>query len=100
MLLITCADVLAPAARLAAELTSVWLGALPVIEKTEPSGTHGHDPSIPDLHATFVACGAGIKPGTNLGEIRNTDVAPTIAALLDLEMRDTDGHALTAALAR
>jgi predicted AlkP superfamily pyrophosphatase or phosphodiesterase len=75
-------------------------GALPVIEKTEPSGTHGHDPNIPDLHATFVAWGAGIKPGTKLGEIANTDVAPTIAALLGLQMRGTDGHALTAALAR
>jgi predicted AlkP superfamily pyrophosphatase or phosphodiesterase len=73
-------------------------GALPVIEKTEPSGTHGHDPSIPDLHATFVACGAGIQPGTNLGEIHNTDVAPTIAALLGIELRRPDGRALSAAL--
>jgi predicted AlkP superfamily pyrophosphatase or phosphodiesterase len=75
-------------------------GALPVIEKTEPSGTHGHDPALPDLHATFVACGAGITPGTKLGEIRNTDVAPTIAALLDLKMANTDGHALTAVRSR
>jgi predicted AlkP superfamily pyrophosphatase or phosphodiesterase len=75
-------------------------GALPVIEKTEPSGTHGHDPSIPDLHATFVACGAGIKPGTTLGEIRNTEVAPTIGALLDVEMGATDGQVLTPALSR
>jgi predicted AlkP superfamily pyrophosphatase or phosphodiesterase len=69
-------------------------GALPVIEKTEPSGTHGHDPNLPDLHATFVAWGAGIKPGTKLGEISNTDVAPTIARLLGISMPGTDGQAL------
>jgi predicted AlkP superfamily pyrophosphatase or phosphodiesterase len=69
-------------------------GALPVIEKTEPSGTHGHDPSIPDLHATFVACGAGIEKGLKFGEIHNTDVAPTVAALLRIDMPATDGRPL------
>jgi predicted AlkP superfamily pyrophosphatase or phosphodiesterase len=57
-------------------------GDLPFEEKPERKGSHGHDPSIPDLHATFVAWGAGIKPGVRLGEIENTRVAPTIAKLL------------------
>ena len=72
---------------------------LPVFEKPERKGTHGHDADLPDLHASFVAWGVGIKPGARLGEIRNIDVAPTLAALLHISMPDTDGKPLTAALA-
>ena len=74
-------------------------GALPYNEKPEHAGSHGHDASLPDLHATFIACGAGIKPHAQLGEIENIDVAPTIAKLLGLPMPDVDGKPLTAALA-
>lgn len=70
-------------------------GALPFIEKPERSGTHGHDPNLPDLHATFIACGAGIKPGTRIGIINNTDVAPTMAKLLGLELPNPDGKVLS-----
>jgi hypothetical protein len=41
-----------------------------------------------------VAWGAGIMPGAKLGTIKNTDVAPTIAALLDLPLPGVEGHAL------
>jgi predicted AlkP superfamily pyrophosphatase or phosphodiesterase len=73
-------------------------GDLPFREKPERKGSHGHDPDYPELKATFIACGAGIKPGVNLGEIRNTDVAPTVARLLGIEMKDVDGKVLKAAL--
>lgn len=73
-------------------------GALPFNEKPERKGSHGHEASLPDLHATFVAWGAGIKAGANLGEIKNIDVAPTIAKLLGVELPDTDGKPLAAAL--
>ena len=66
---------------------------------TQPSeavkGTHGYDPSEPGMHATFVAWGAGIRPGAKLGTITNTSVAPTIAALLGLKMDGTDGPILS-----
>lgn len=75
-------------------------GALPFVEKPERKGSHGHDASLPDLHATFVAWGVGIKPGTNLGEIKNIDVAPTIAKLLGIEFPNTDGKPLAAALVK
>ena len=75
-------------------------GQLPFNEKPERKGSHGHDPSIPDLHATFVAWGAGIKPGVKLGEIKNIDVAPTIAELLNLEFSGTDGKPLEKILAK
>jgi len=67
-------------------------------KKAESKGTHGHDSHLPDLRATFVAAGSGIKPGTKLGLINNTDVAPTAAKLLGVEMPGTEGKPLTDAL--
>ena len=61
-------------------------------------GTHGGDASQPDMLATFVAWGAGIKSGAKLGAIKNTSVAPTLAALLGLKMPDADGPVLEAML--
>jgi predicted AlkP superfamily pyrophosphatase or phosphodiesterase len=57
-------------------------------------GTHGHHPSNRLLDATFVAWGAAIKPGTNLGRIRNVDVAPTMAAILGVKMENVEGRVL------
>jgi predicted AlkP superfamily pyrophosphatase or phosphodiesterase len=75
-------------------------GALSFIEKPERKGSHGHDASIPGLHATFVAWGAGIRPGgVNVGEITNLDVAPTIAKLLGVPMPNVDGKPLDGVLA-
>ncbi|HEY2415009.1 MAG TPA: ectonucleotide pyrophosphatase/phosphodiesterase [Pirellulaceae bacterium] len=62
-------------------------------------GTHGHDPGPAYMHATFVAAGAGIKAGVQLGLIHNVDVAPTIARLMGLAMKDVDGRVLTEILA-
>jgi predicted AlkP superfamily pyrophosphatase or phosphodiesterase len=75
-------------------------GIKPFIEKPERKGTHGHDPNLPHLQATFIAWGAGIKPGSKLGLIDNTAVAPTLASLLEIEMKDTDGKPLTEILAK
>jgi predicted AlkP superfamily pyrophosphatase or phosphodiesterase len=69
-------------------------GDLPFKAKPERKGSHGHDPSIPHLHATFVAWGADIKPGARLGEIQNTAVAPTIAKLLGFSIPNAEGKLL------
>ena len=61
-------------------------------------GTHGGDASQPDMQATFVAWGAGIKSGAKLGAIKNTSVVPTLAALLGLKMPGTDGPVLRSVL--
>ncbi|HVV02438.1 MAG TPA: ectonucleotide pyrophosphatase/phosphodiesterase [Verrucomicrobiae bacterium] len=73
-------------------------GDLPIGQKPESKGSHGHDSSLPDLQATFVAWGAGIKPKVNLGKISNTDVAPTIAPLLGFSLPQSDGMPLKDAL--
>jgi hypothetical protein len=75
-------------------------GDLPFDQKPERLGSHGHDPALPDLHATFVAWGAGIKPGTKLGEISNLSVAPTMAKLLKISLPTADGKPLIEILAQ
>jgi predicted AlkP superfamily pyrophosphatase or phosphodiesterase len=67
---------------------------LVITPKDETKGSHGYDPKEPGMHAEFIAWGAGIKAGTELGLIDNTSVAPTVAALLGVQMKDTDGAAL------
>ena len=61
-------------------------------------GSHGYLNSDPDMGAIFVASGAGIKRGAQLGTIRNLDVAPTIAQLLRLSFTGAEGQPLTAIL--
>jgi predicted AlkP superfamily pyrophosphatase or phosphodiesterase len=76
-------------------------GNLLVTPKTDTvKGTHGYDPNQPGMHGTFVAWGAGIKAGAKAGTMSNTDVAPTMAALLGLKIPDTDGRVLEDILAK
>lgn len=69
-----------------------------VAPSTNYGGTHGFFNGDPDLDGIFVASGAGIKKGVRLERVRNLDVAPTIARLLDVPLPDTDGRPLEAIL--
>ena len=66
----------------------------PVSESVSPIGSHGYLNTDPDMNAIFIAWGAGIRKGMQLPEIRNVDVAPTIARLLGIEMTGVSGHVL------
>ncbi len=57
-------------------------------------GSHGFLNTDADMGAIFIASGAGVKRGVALGVIRNLDVAPTIARLLGLELKDVSGQPL------
>jgi predicted AlkP superfamily pyrophosphatase or phosphodiesterase len=57
-------------------------------------GTHGYINTDPKMQAIFIAWGAGIPKGVRLNSISNLDVAPTVAALLGLEMKQAQGHAI------
>lgn len=71
----------------------------PAIAATDGlKGAHGHDPAPAYMHATFIAAGAGIKPGVKLDVINNIDVAPTIARLLGIILKDVDGRVLNEVL--
>jgi predicted AlkP superfamily pyrophosphatase or phosphodiesterase len=70
-------------------------GNLVLTPKTEVvKGTHGYDPNQRDMHASFVAWGAGIQSGAKIGTINSTDIAPTMAALLGLTIPNADGKVL------
>ena len=62
------------------------------------TGAHGHSPSLPDLYASFIAWGEGIKAGAKLGAIENRDLAPTAASLLGLRINGVEGKVLKKAL--
>jgi hypothetical protein len=46
------------------------------------AGSHGHRPDHPLMSGIFVAFGAGVPRGAQLGPVRAIDVAPTLLALL------------------
>jgi predicted AlkP superfamily pyrophosphatase or phosphodiesterase len=64
----------------------------------EPYHGHGYLPDHPDMYPVLVLSGSGIARGARLGHVRNIDVAPTIAALLGLEMRGVEGRVLREAI--
>jgi len=57
-------------------------------------GTHGYLASDPELDGIFIASGKGIRPGVVLPRMANLDVAPTIAKLLGLLLREREGREL------
>ncbi len=58
------------------------------------AGHHGYLNSDREMDGVFFAWGRGIKSGARLERIANLDVAPTVAALLGLEMKNVDGRVL------
>ena len=57
-------------------------------------GTHGYLNTDPKMQSIFIAWGRDVPKGLRLDSISNLDVAPTIAALLGLEMKEAKGHAI------
>ena len=62
-------------------------------------GNHGHRPTHPDNGAFFLATGAGVRRGAELGAIMSRDVAPTVAHLLSVKLGDVEGTLRADALA-
>jgi predicted AlkP superfamily pyrophosphatase or phosphodiesterase len=58
------------------------------------TGFHGYLATNPKMNAAFVAAGAGIKRGGKIGMIDNTDIAPTIAQLLNQALPNAEGKVL------
>ena len=79
---------------------AIAAGVMTSLDKPETKGTHGHNPDLPHLRATFIAYGKGVRPGVELGDIANLDVAPTIARLMNLPLQNAEGKVLGAALSR
>jgi hypothetical protein len=74
--------------------TFVTLG----IEAKVPAGSHGFVSTEGKMNAVCVLSGCGIRPGVRLKSVENTDIAPTIAQLLDLSGLSPEGRVLSEAL--
>ena len=57
-------------------------------------GTHGQRGSYPGNHAFFLAAGPNIRRGLELPVFPNSNVAPTIASTLGVDMGAIEGRAL------
>jgi predicted AlkP superfamily pyrophosphatase or phosphodiesterase len=55
-------------------------------------GMHGYCPDEPRMDGLFIASGAGIAPGTNLGSMSAIDVGPTVAAWLGAHIEGASGR--------
>lgn len=69
-------------------------GDVLVAPTTNYGGSHGFPASDPDLDGIFIASGAGINRGVRLERVRSIDVAPTMAALLGVQITNVDGRVL------
>jgi predicted AlkP superfamily pyrophosphatase or phosphodiesterase len=58
---------------------------------TSRRGQHGYLPTNPQLRTGLIVSGAGIRPHVEIPLARQIDIAPTIARLLGLEMKDVEG---------
>jgi predicted AlkP superfamily pyrophosphatase or phosphodiesterase len=63
-----------------------------------PRHEHGYLPGDPKMFTSLVLSGRGVRKGTTIGHVRSLDVAPTIARLLGIELKDVEGRVLTEAL--
>ncbi len=60
--------------------------------------THGHIPDFRDIQTGFVAFGPGIQKGKIIREMNLTDIAPTIAFLLGVDLKTGDGKVIKSIL--
>lgn len=73
-------------------------GPVTDVPKGSTPGAHGYMASTPEMNGIFIVSGAGIREGVSLGNVRNLDIAPTAAALLNITMQNVDGKVLREAL--
>ncbi|HEX4030413.1 MAG TPA: alkaline phosphatase family protein [Terracidiphilus sp.] len=79
----------APDLYLAAQPSYSFTGGVqgPIVsDLSSARGTHGYLNTNPDMEALFIASGAHIRPGVDLGSITNLRVAPTLAKILGVSL--------------
>ncbi len=54
-------------------------------------GSHGYDPALPSMRATFIAHGPAFRKGVVIPAFDNVDVYPLMTRLLHIPMRENDG---------
>jgi predicted AlkP superfamily pyrophosphatase or phosphodiesterase len=72
--------------------------AAPFAQPHARAAGHGYMPVMPGMETGLIMSGAGVRRGVRLPETRTLDIAPTIAALLGLELPQAEGQPITGAL--
>lgn len=70
----------------------------PLLGAAATRGGGGYLPDHPEMDAGFVAWGPGIARGVRIPEMRQTDVAPTLAPLMGVELEGAEGRVLVGVL--
>ena len=60
----------------------------PPVTDNAQRGAHGYHPESLRYRASLIASGAGVRRRGDLGEVRMTDIGPTVARALGLTLRD------------
>jgi predicted AlkP superfamily pyrophosphatase or phosphodiesterase len=66
----------------------------PATVAVRPAGTHGYAPDVQEMNSSFFIAGPGIAAGRDLGQIDMRDIAPTLAALLGVQLPSAEGRRL------
>jgi hypothetical protein len=66
----------------------------PVLSPGHYRGMHGYDAALPEMRSTFLIEGKGVPAARDLGSIDMRDIAPTLAALLGVQLPQAQGKAL------
>lgn len=67
----------------------------PAVGHSSDKGAHGYPPRTPDMAASLVAAGSGIRQGPPLHEVSMLAIAPTVAKLLGITLHDAEAPALS-----
>jgi predicted AlkP superfamily pyrophosphatase or phosphodiesterase len=70
----------------------------PVLRAAPGRGASGYLPGRAETAPAFVAWGRGVRAGILIPEMQQTDVAPTLARMLDVELAGAEGRALVGIL--
>jgi hypothetical protein len=55
-----------------------------IVSVVSARGAHGHAPTLPEVAATFIIAGEGIRAGHDLGSIDMRSIAPTLARVMSV----------------
>ena len=57
-----------------------------LLKPATSKGGHGFDPARPALHSSFILAGPSVQARGSVGVIRMTQIAPTLASILDVTL--------------
>jgi predicted AlkP superfamily pyrophosphatase or phosphodiesterase len=62
----------------------------PLISSPSNLGMHGYLPERPEMRSTFLLIGPHVPAGRSLGEIDMRQIAPTLAAIMHVSLKDAE----------